>query len=130
MLCDISNGTMNVMYINECRPLVKKCFTEKYGTNQCMFAVRENLMKQFGVSVDETVLIYLRYLFEQIPLRRAGGDKDFMADMVPWSEAYRAYEDKKQLQRQSLYGQLFPEPERPRAPRKEIRAWESHGAMD
>ena len=36
MLCDIGNGTMNVMYINECRPLAKKCFTEKYGTNQCM----------------------------------------------------------------------------------------------
>lgn len=56
MLCDIGNGTMNVMYINECRPSAKKCFTEKYGTNQCMLAVRENLMKQFGVSVDETVL--------------------------------------------------------------------------
>ena len=56
MLCDIGNGTMNVMYINECRPLAKKCFTEKYGTNQCMLAVRENLMKQFGVSMDETVL--------------------------------------------------------------------------
>ena len=56
MLCDIGNGTMNVMYINECRPLAKKCFTEKYGTHQCMLAVRENLMKQFGVSVDETVL--------------------------------------------------------------------------
>lgn len=56
MLCDIGNGTMNIMYINECRPLSKKCFTEKYGTNFCMLAVRENLMKQFGVSVDETVL--------------------------------------------------------------------------
>ena len=56
MLCDIGNGTMNVMYINECRPQAQKCFTEKYGTNQCMLAVRENLMKQFGVSVDETVL--------------------------------------------------------------------------
>lgn len=56
MLCDIGNGTMNIMYINECRPLAKKCFTEKYGTHQCMLAVRENLMKQFGVSVDETIL--------------------------------------------------------------------------
>ncbi|NLS84697.1 MAG: ParM/StbA family protein, partial [Ruminococcaceae bacterium] len=56
MLCDIGNGTMNVMYINECRPQEKKCFTEKYGTNQCMLAVRESLMKQFGVSVDDTVL--------------------------------------------------------------------------
>lgn len=56
MLCDIGNGTMNVMYINECRPLSQKCFTEKYGTNQCMLAVWENMMKQFGVSVDEYVL--------------------------------------------------------------------------
>ncbi|MCH5260956.1 MAG: IS66 family transposase [Lachnospiraceae bacterium] len=68
------------------------------------------------------VLIYLQYLFEQIPLRREGDDKDFMSDMMPWSEAYRTYEDKKQLQRQSLYGQLFPEPERPRAPRKRDRS--------
>lgn len=56
MLCDIGNGTMNVMYINKCRPVQKKCFTEKYGTHQCMLAVRENLMRLFGVTVDETVL--------------------------------------------------------------------------
>ncbi len=56
MLADIGNGTMNVMYINECRPSEKKCFTEKYGTNQCMLAVRENLMKLYGVNIDETVL--------------------------------------------------------------------------
>ncbi len=56
MLCDIGNGTMNVMYINECRPVPNKCYTEKYGTHQCMLAVRENLMKQFGKSVDETLI--------------------------------------------------------------------------
>lgn len=56
MLADIGNGTMNVMYINECRPTQAKCFTEKYGTNQCMIAVRENLMKLYGVNIDETVL--------------------------------------------------------------------------
>ncbi len=66
--------------------------------------------------------IYLQYLFEQIPLRRMEGDQDFMADMVPWSEAYKTYEEKKQQQRQSLYGQLFPEPERPRTPRKRDRS--------
>lgn len=56
MLADIGNGTMNVMYINECKPSEKKCFTEKYGTNQCMLAVRENLMKLYGINIDETVL--------------------------------------------------------------------------
>ena len=33
MLVDIGNGTMNIMYINNSRPLEKKCFTEKYGTH-------------------------------------------------------------------------------------------------
>lgn len=56
MLCDIGNGTMNVMYINECRPQEKKCFTEKYGTNQCMLAVRESLMKLYGAAVDDAVI--------------------------------------------------------------------------
>ena len=56
MLCDIGNGTMNVMYINDCRPLQSKCFTEKYGTHRCMLAVRENLMRQFGAAVDDSVI--------------------------------------------------------------------------
>lgn len=64
------------------------------------------------------VQYYLQYLFEQIPLRRARGDKDFMADMMPWSEAYREYEKGKLRQQQTLFGQLFPMPDRPRTPRK------------
>ncbi len=56
MLCDIGNGTMNVMYINDRRPQQNRCFTEKYGTYQCMLAIRENLMKQFGASVDEAII--------------------------------------------------------------------------
>ena len=61
---------------------------------------------------------YLQYLFEQIPLRRARGDTGFMADMMPWSDAYRQYEKDKRQQQQSLFRQLFPEPDRPRTPRK------------
>ena len=64
------------------------------------------------------VQYYLQYLFEQIPLRRARGDTDFMADMMPWSEAYRKYEKEKLRQQQTLFGQLFPVPDRPRTPRK------------
>ena len=50
------------------------------------------------------VLIYFQYLFEQIPLRQAGSDKDYMADMRPWSERYRTYEEKKQQRCRSMYG--------------------------
>ena len=64
------------------------------------------------------VQYYLQYLFEQIPLRRSRGDTDFMADMMPWSDAYREYESEKCRQQQCRFRQLFPEPCRPRTPRK------------
>ena len=56
MLVDIGNGTMNIMYINNSRPLEKKCFTEKYGTHQCVLAVRESLLKELGTVVDALVI--------------------------------------------------------------------------
>lgn len=65
------------------------------------------------------VQYYLQYLFEQIPLRRARGDTGFIADMMPWSDAYRQYEEMRCQRRQSLFCQLFLEPERPRTPRKQ-----------
>lgn len=56
MLADIGNGTMNIMYINNSRPIEKKCFTEKYGTHQCVLAVREALLKELGTVVDDLVI--------------------------------------------------------------------------
>lgn len=56
MLVDIGNGTMNIMYINNGKPVEKKCYTEKYGTNQCVMAVRESILKQFGKVIDDTVI--------------------------------------------------------------------------
>ena len=56
MLADIGNGTMNIMYINNSRPLEKKCSTEKYGTHQCVLAVRESLLKELGTVVDDLVI--------------------------------------------------------------------------
>lgn len=34
MLCDIGNGTMNIMFINDKKPIPGNMFTEKYGTHQ------------------------------------------------------------------------------------------------
>ena len=34
-----------------------RCYTEKFGTQQCMIAVREKLMQRFGVAVDEAVIV-------------------------------------------------------------------------
>ena len=56
MLCDIGNGTMNVMYIRNGKPIPSQCYTEKYGVHQCMIAVREKLMQKFGTTVDDGVI--------------------------------------------------------------------------
>ena len=56
ILCDIGNGTMNVMYIQNSKPIPSKCYTEKYGVYQCMIAVREKLMQKFGTTVDDGVI--------------------------------------------------------------------------
>ena len=55
MLCDIGNGTMNIMYINNGKPVSSRCYTEKFGTQQCMIAVREKLMqRRYFVSGRQT----------------------------------------------------------------------------
>ena len=45
-------------------------------------------------------------------------DKSFLNDMVPWSDAYHNYESQKKQADEHLWQSLFPEPERPRTPRK------------
>lgn len=56
MLCDIGNGTMNVMFINDKRPVSGVMFTEKFGTHQCMLAVRENVMREHHSMVDDSII--------------------------------------------------------------------------
>ena len=56
MLCDIGNGTMNIMTIQDRRAVMDECFTEKYGTYQCMLRAREALMQRFGRTVPDAVI--------------------------------------------------------------------------
>jgi plasmid segregation protein ParM len=56
MLCDIGNGTMNIMFINDKKPVAGNMFTEKYGTHQCLLAVRENVMRVHHTTVDDAII--------------------------------------------------------------------------
>ena len=47
MLADIGNGTMNIMFINNKRPIESKCYTEKLGVNQCVIAAKNAVMDTF-----------------------------------------------------------------------------------
>lgn len=56
MLCDIGNGTMNLMFVNDKKPDPRRCFTEKFGTQQCILQIRENLMRIHHIEAPEEVL--------------------------------------------------------------------------
>ena len=56
MLADIGNGTVNIMYINNRKPVENKCWTEKLGVNQCMISVQNAVLDKFGARIDETII--------------------------------------------------------------------------
>lgn len=56
LLADIGNGTMNILYIINKKPIESKSWTEKYGVNQCMIAARNAVMDNFGVKIDESAV--------------------------------------------------------------------------
>jgi len=56
LLADIGNGTMNLLYITNKKPMESKCWTEKLGVNQCMITFKNALLDSFGIKVEETIV--------------------------------------------------------------------------
>ena len=56
MLCDIGNGTMNLLRIVNKKPDAQRMFTEKYGTHQCALLIREEMMKVHHASLDDAII--------------------------------------------------------------------------
>ena len=56
LLADIGNGTMNIMFINDKRPVESKCYTEKLGVNQCVIAAKNAVMDRFCTKIDESII--------------------------------------------------------------------------
>ena len=56
ILCDIGNGTMNILSIENGKPNPAKCYTEKFGTYQCTLAAKEALQQKLGKTVDEPII--------------------------------------------------------------------------
>ena len=52
MLCDIGNGTMNLLRIVNKKPDAQRMFAEKYGTHQCALLIREQMMKHYHTIID------------------------------------------------------------------------------
>ena len=62
LLADIGNGTMNILYINNKKAQENRCWTEKFGVNQCMIVAKNAILDRFGVKIEEaTVEQVLRF---------------------------------------------------------------------
>lgn len=64
------------------------------------------------------VRCYLQYLFEELPKHSGSVDKSCLADMVPWSDAYKEYEKNEGQSDLEQIRNLFHKPDKPRTPRK------------
>ncbi len=55
MLADIGSGTINILYINNKKPIESKSWTEKLGVNQCAVRIENALMDNFGIKIDRSI---------------------------------------------------------------------------
>ena len=56
LLADIGNGTMNLLYIEDKRPDSRRCWTEKFGVNQCLIRAKNAIWDKYGAKVDDAVV--------------------------------------------------------------------------
>lgn len=62
ILADIGNGTMNILYIQNKKPIESKSWTEKIGVNQCVIRIKNIIMDMYGVKIDDSIIEqYLRF---------------------------------------------------------------------
>lgn len=56
LLADIGNGTMNILYIIDKTAVESKSWTEKYGVNQCVIAVKNAVLDKCGSRIDDSII--------------------------------------------------------------------------
>ena len=56
MLCDLGNGTMNLMLLRSGKPDITRMWTEEYGVKQCVNSIKDALMDAFHEKVPEELI--------------------------------------------------------------------------
>lgn len=70
MLCDIGNGTMNILRTMDSNVDLRQMFTEKYGVQQCVLAIQEaSCVQVFHNVLDQLALVVAG---ENLPHDRGG----------------------------------------------------------
>lgn len=82
MLCDIGNGTMNIMFVNDKKPSSTNCYTEKFGTHKCMIEIREKLMRIHHAEPSEELITHI------LRTGSADIDEDYLKTIVETAREY------------------------------------------
>lgn len=56
MVVDIGNGTMNIMRINDNRPIENSVVTERYGVSICVSRIKKELSKTLAENIPEEII--------------------------------------------------------------------------
>ena len=82
MLCDIGNGTMNIMLVTDKKPDAQRIYTEKFGTHQCILQIRENIMRKYHTEIPEQIInSVMRFGTADI-------DKDYLQTITQTAKQY------------------------------------------
>lgn len=82
LLCDIGNGTMNLLKITNRVPDTQHMFTEKYGVYQCTLLIREEMMRLHHATPDEAIIT------EILKKGTADIDKAYLETIVKTAKTY------------------------------------------
>ncbi|MBE6984132.1 MAG: ParM/StbA family protein [Ruminococcaceae bacterium] len=84
LLCDIGNGTMNLLKITNRVPDTQHMFTEKYGVHQCTILIREQMMRLHHATLDDAIIT------EILKKGTADIDKAYLETVVKTAKSYTA----------------------------------------
>ena len=84
LLCDIGNGTMNLLKITNRVPDTQHMFTEKYGVHQCTLLIREQMMRLHHATLDNAIIT------EILKKGTTDIDKAYLETVTKTAKAYTA----------------------------------------
>ncbi len=82
LLCDIGNGTMNLLKITNRMPDTQHMFTEKYGVHQCTLLIREQMMRLHHATLDDAIIT------EILKKGTADIDKAYLVTVIKTAKTY------------------------------------------
>ena len=84
MICDIGNGTLNLLRIENCCPDNSSIITEKHGVYQCILAIREQMMRIHHAAPSENAVTSI--------LKKGTSDMapDYLETIIKTAQQYTA----------------------------------------